>query len=83
MKDLKIIEKKIINFLDEIRPEFNFNQEVDFIAEGMLDSFDIITLVDTLDKEFSVSIDGLDIIPENFCSIESIINILIKNGYKK
>ena len=46
----------------------------------MLDSFDLVQLVDALDKEFGISIDGTDIIPENFASIESIIEVLIKNG---
>jgi len=77
------MKQKIINILQEIRPEFDFAQDINFIEEGMLDSFDIISLVTTLDENFSISIDGMDILPENFATIESIKNLLIKNGVKQ
>lgn len=73
---------KIIDILTEIRPEFDFSVNVNFIEQGMLDSFDIVSLVSTLDEEFAISIDGLDILPENFSSIKSIIVLLEKNGVK-
>lgn len=73
---------KIIDILTEIRPEFDFSINVNFIEQGMLDSFDIVSLVSTLDEEFAISIDGLDILPENFSSIKSIIALLEKNGVK-
>lgn len=72
--------KRILDLLNEIRPEFNFSESENFIEDGMLDSFDIITLVSEIDTEYNISIDGLDILPENFCSLESIKNIIIKNG---
>ena len=63
-----------------MRPEFDFTEEVNFIEEGMLDSFDIVSLVDELETNFNVKIDGVDIIPENFSSIDSIEALLKKNG---
>lgn len=77
------MKEKIIEILFEIRPEFDFNQRVNFIEEGMLDSFDVINLVTKLDEIFRISIDGVDILPENFATVESIENLLIKNGAKK
>lgn len=75
------MKKKIIRILTEIRPEFDFTDEsLDFIEEGMIDSFDVVTLVDALDTEFNIVIDGVDIVPENFSSIDTIANLLIKNG---
>ena len=56
------MRQKVINILQEIRPEFDFNQDIDFIEEGMLDSFDVVSLVTTLDENFRVSIDGMDIV---------------------
>lgn len=46
----------------------------------MLDSFDVINLVNELDSTFGISIDGVDVLPENFSSLESIIGLLKKNG---
>lgn len=76
------MKQKILNILQEIRPEFDFSQEINFIEEGMLDSFDVVSLVTTLDESFGISIDGMDIVPENFASIDSIQSLLIKNGVK-
>lgn len=74
------MKDKIITILKEIRPEFDFTENSNFIDEGMLDSFDVVTLVTTLDKEYNISIDGLDIVPDNFSSIDSIEALLKKNG---
>lgn len=77
------MKEKIISILAELRPEFDFSEEgVNFIEEGMLDSFDVVNLVDELDTTFGISIDGVDIIPENFASVEAIEDLLKKNGVK-
>lgn len=72
--------EKIIEILSEIRPEFDFNKSNNFIEDGMLDSFDIITLVTEIDQKFGISIDGLDILPENFSNLQQIKDLIIKNG---
>jgi acyl carrier protein len=64
--------------LKEIRPEFDFACSEDFLADGMLDSFDMVTLVADLDKAFGISISGADIVPENFSSIAHIERLLSK-----
>jgi acyl carrier protein len=77
------MKEQIIKILTELRPEFDFTQEgVDFIEEGMLDSFDLVTLVSELDNTFGISIDGVDILPENFSSVDAIAALLVKNGVK-
>lgn len=76
------MEQQIIKILADLRPEFDFTQNINFIEEGMLDSFDIVNLVSELDSTFGISIDGVDIIPENFSSLEAIKNLLLKNGAK-
>ena len=77
------MKEQIIKILTELRPEFDFTQEgVDFIEEGMLDSFDLVTLVGELDNTFGISIDGVDILPENFSSVDAIAALLVKNGAK-
>jgi len=77
------MKEQIVKILTELRPEFDFTQEgVDFIEEGMLDSFDLVTLVSELDNTFGISIDGVDILPENFSSVDAIAALLVKNGAK-
>jgi acyl carrier protein len=73
------MKNKITAILNDIRPEFDFNEPVDnFMEAGMLDSFDLVTLVTSLDEAFEISIDGIDILPENFANVESILNLLNK-----
>ena len=74
--------KSIAEMLKEIRPEFDFATSGDFIADGMLDSFDVVTLVAALDKNYGISINGTDIVPENFKNVETIEVLLRKNGAK-
>lgn len=76
------MKEEIIAILNGLRPEFDFNESVNFIEEGMLDSFDVINLVNELDSKFCISIDGVDVMPENFSSIENIESLLRKNGVK-
>lgn len=72
--------EKIFNILNGIRPEFDFRTSKDYIADGMLDSFDVVTLTSELEETFSILIDALDLIPENFCSAEAIAEVVRKNG---
>lgn len=71
---------KIYEILTELRPEFDFRSSKDFIEDGMLDSFDIISLVTEIEEQYDVLIDALDILPENFCNVEAIANVIRKNG---
>ncbi len=72
--------KTVSEILKEIRPEFDFSASTDFIADGMLDSFDMVTLVAALDKNYGISIQGTDIVPENFANLQTIQALLRSCG---
>lgn len=74
--------KSLPQILKEIRPEFDFAASSDFMADGMLDSFDMITLVATLDKTYGISIQGTDIVPENFKNLQTIEALLCQCGVR-
>ena len=76
------MKERILKILSGLRPEFDFTMDVNFIEEGILDSFDVINLVTALDSEFGISIDGTDVLPENFSSVNPIVMLLKKNGVK-
>ena len=74
------MKEKIIEILTDLRPEFDFTEEgVNFIEEGMLDSFDMVSLVDELEEKFGVAISGADVIADNFCSVDAICKTIEKN----
>jgi len=72
--------KTVQEVLKGIRPEFDFTTSEDFIADGMLDSFDVVTLINELDQSYSISIAGTDILPENVRNIAAIKQLLRKYG---
>ena len=72
------MEEKVLSILKEIRPEFDFEESDNFVEDGYLDSFDIVTLVSELETAFDVVIDGLDVLPENFETVQDIFNMVNK-----
>ncbi len=77
------MNEQIFEMLNELRPEFDFTDSDDFVMDGLLDSFDIISLVSMLEEKYGCKIDGLDIVPENFSSIDSILALVKKSGGKE
>ena len=73
------MKEKIKGILQGLRPEFEFEDGVDFIAEGMIDSFDMVNLVSELEENFDIVIDGIDILPENFSSLSAIEALVNKS----
>ena len=72
--------KSVAELLNEIRPEFDFATSNDFMADGMLDSFDMVTLVAALDKAYGISVPGTEIVPENFQNVQTIEALVKKCG---
>lgn len=73
---------EIMVMLTELRPEFDFNDSDDFVMDGLLDSFDIISLSNMLEEKYGITVDGLDIVPENFASVDAIAALVKKSGGK-
>ena len=76
------MREKIIEIIRDNRPDIEDIENEEFITNGLLDSFDIVTFVAEFDKAFGISIDGADITPTNFNTIDSIVEMLKKNGAK-
>lgn len=69
---------KIIEILNEIKPGIDYENETHLISNHILDSMSIVSLVVELSNEFDVTITPIDIVPENFESVEAIKNLIIK-----
>ena len=76
------MNEQIMAMLAELRPEFDFVESNDFVMDGLLDSFDIVSLTNMLEEKYSITIDGLDIVPENYSSVDAIANLVKKSGKK-
>ena len=64
--------KTIAQILKDVRPDVDYGASADFIADGLLDSLDIIKLVAELETNYAVSIDGNEIASRNFFDVASI-----------
>jgi len=68
----------ILEVLKRVNADVDFLSSEDYIEDGLLDSFDIVTLVEELEDEFGIEIGGHDIIPENFVNVDSIEALIQK-----
>lgn len=53
------------------------SDDTSFLEEGIIDSTGVLELVEFLEKEFSISVDDEELIPENLDSIDNTAKYLI------
>ncbi len=76
------MEEKIYAILADIRPEFDFKDSDNFVEDGLLDSFDVVTLVSEIEDQFDIIVDGMDVMPENFETVTAICELIERSGKK-
>ena len=64
--------EKLIEILEDIQPDADYETCTTLIDDGILDSFAILSIVGELEDEFDVSVTPADIIPENFNSAQAL-----------
>lgn len=64
--------EKLLEILKGVRPDVDFENETALIDDGILDSFDVVSIISELDNEFNVQVRITELDPENFNSAESI-----------
>ena len=69
---------ELLEILSEIRPDLDFEVEKALIDEGILDSFDIISIVGELNNAFDIEINVENLVPENFNSAEAMYELICK-----
>lgn len=70
------MREELMEILEELRPDVEFEKEKKLIDDGILDSFDIVSLVGELNDAFDVAINVEDLLPENFNSVEAMIELV-------
>lgn len=68
--------ERLIELLQEIKEDIDFENETALIDDELLDSFDILQLISAIDDEFEVAIPAAMIIPQNFNSVEALWNMI-------
>lgn len=68
--------ERLIELLQEIKEDIDYENETKLIDDELLDSFDILQIISAIDDEFEVSIPAAMIIPQNFNSAEALWNMI-------
>ena len=70
--------KKLIEILEELQPDVDYENCEDLVDGRHLDSLAILALVSEIEDEFDVEIPTVEIIPSNFNSAKKIMALIEK-----
>ena len=67
---------ELLEILNEVKPGVDFENDTDMIGHGVLDSITMVTLVMELNDAFDIEITPVDIVPENFKTVQTIYDMI-------
>ena len=67
---------ELLEILNELKPGVDFENDTDLIGHGVLDSITMVTLVMELNDAFDIEITPVDIVPENFKTVQTIYDMI-------
>lgn len=70
--------EELLSILKGICPKVDFVNEKKLIDDGILDSFDIISIVNELNEHYDIEIDVDDLEPDNFNTVEAMLELIEK-----
>ena len=68
--------QRLLKILEEIRPDIDFAQETALMDDGILDSFDVVSIISELNDEFSIAIRVNELTPANFNSVDAMMKMV-------
>ena len=68
--------EQLLEILQDLHPEVDFETYTTLVDSKILDSFDIVSLISEINEEFDVVISADQIIPENFNSAKALWNLV-------
>ena len=70
------MKEDILEILNSVHPEIDYETEEGLIDKRIFDSFDIVTIVGELMDNFDIEITAEHMIPENFNSLKAIYSLV-------
>lgn len=67
---------EIIEILNSVHPEVDYETETNLIDGRIFDSFDVVTVVSELIDTYDVEITAECMTPENFNSVDAIVALI-------
>ena len=69
-------KEELLEILEELHPEIDFESEESLIDDKLLDSFDVVTLVTEIGSAFDIELTAADMVPENFNSLDAMVDMI-------
>lgn len=70
--------EKLLEILHQIRDDIDFVDEKALVDDGVLDSFDIVSIVSELSMEYDIDISIDDMTAENFNSAKAMYEMVLR-----
>lgn len=70
--------EKLLDILNQIRSDIDYENEKTLVDDGVLDSFDIVSIVSELSMEYDIDISIDDMTAENFNSAEAMLEMITR-----
>ena len=70
--------EKLLTILTDLHPDVDFETETGLIDKGILDSFDIVTIVAETDMDYGVAIPPEELTPANFNSAQALYDLICR-----
>ena len=70
------MKEKILDILEGIRPEIDYEAEENLITDGLLDSFAIVSIINALNDEFDIEVTIGELRPENLNSVDNMVALV-------
>ncbi len=70
---------RILEILEGIRDDVDFENEDALVSDNILESFDIIRLISSLNETFDIEISAKEITAVNFDSLDALTALVEKN----
>ncbi|MCR4851285.1 MAG: acyl carrier protein [Lachnospiraceae bacterium] len=68
--------EELIELLEEIKEDVDFENEDSLVDDGLIDSFDILQIISALNDAYDISIPASEIIPANFNSARTLYEMV-------
>ena len=68
--------EEFLSLLHEVKEDVDFENCTTLIDDGILDSFDILQIITTLNDNYDIEIPASEIVPANFNSAQTLLKMV-------
>lgn len=66
----------MIELLEDVKGNVDYENCTTLVDDRVLDSFDILSTISSINDEFDVSVPAKDIVPDNFNSAQAMLDMV-------